>query len=81
MEQLDPEIKEEICNEYEFDSFSLVHNLTEDVWEFHFLDDDEGELFICIENNSFEEEAELFSRFGFKKEMLDKVIAFEENRS
>lgn len=77
MDQLDLEIKEEVCNEYEFESFSLIHNLTTDKWEFHFLDDEEGELFTYIENNSFEEESDLFSEHGFTREMFDKITDFE----
>lgn len=79
MDQLDPEIKEESCNEYEFDEYSVVHNLTLEKWEFHFYDEDEGELFTYIEDTSFDEESELFDRLGFTKEVFDRLISFEEN--
>lgn len=74
-------IKEEICNEYEFDKFNLIHNLTENNWELHFYDDEQGELFIYVENNSFEEETDLFSELGFTKEIFNNIQHFEENKN
>jgi len=74
------EITEETCNEYEFENYSLVHILDTDSWELHFYDEEEGELFICIENTSFDEEADLFTRLGFTKEIFDRIIQFEEHR-
>lgn len=74
-------IEEEICNEYEFEKFSLIHNITKEKWELHFYDDEQGELFIYIENTSFEDEKELFSKLEFTKEIFDKMISFEENNN
>jgi hypothetical protein len=73
-----PEIQQETCNEYEFENYSLVHNLTAGKWELHFYDDEEGELFTCIEDFSFEEESELFARLGFTKEVFCRILSFEE---
>lgn len=74
-------LKEENCNEYEFDAFSLVHNLTDNNWELHFYDEAEGELFIYVENNSFDEEEELFNKLGFTKEIFDRILSFEESKN
>lgn len=71
-------VEEETCNEYEYENFSLVHNLTGKTWELHFYDEEEGELFIYIENTSFEDESELFSKLGFTKELFENIIKFEE---
>lgn len=79
MEQLDPIIQEESCNEYEFENYLIVHNLTSGKWEVHFYDDEEGELFTYIESTSFEEESDLFDRLGFNKDVFDKLVSFEEN--
>jgi len=79
MGQIDSEIQEECCNEYEFENYSVVHNLTSGKWELHFYDEDEGELFTYIKLTSFDEELELLDELGFTKEMFQKLIQFEEN--
>ena len=73
-------IDEENCNEYEFDKFSLVHNLTKQNWELHYFDEEEGELFIYIDSTSFEEEKDLFLELGFTKECFENIINFEDNK-
>lgn len=72
-------VEEEVCNEYEFEKFSLIHNLTKQKWELHFYDEDQGELFIYLENTSFEDEQELFSEIEFTEELFKNIIEFEEN--
>ena len=80
MGQIDAEIKEERCNEYEFDNYSLVHVLDTDRWELHFYDEEQGELYICIEDTSFTEEEDLFSQLGFTEEIFNRILKFEETK-
>ena len=80
MVPVEVDLKEETCNEYEFGTYSLIHVLNTDMWELHFYDEDEGELFTYIKLTSFDEELELLDKLGFTKEMFEKLIQFEENR-
>lgn len=77
----EPEVKEERCNEYEFDGYSLVHVLDSDIWELHFYDEEEGELSTYVENTSFDEESELFEKLGFTREVFDRILGFEESKN
>lgn len=80
MELNGPEIQCENCNEYEFSGYSVMHDMTNERWELHFQDEEEGELFIYLGTTSFDEEQELFERLGFTKELFEKIIKFEENQ-
>lgn len=80
MLQIEPEICQEKCNEYEFENYSLIHVLDTDKWELHFYDETEGELYIYIEDSSFIEEEKLFSQLGFTKEIFKRILTFEETK-